>query len=161
VADVCPVPLSCSTDYGELVIADTSLHLGAWCAIDLSELYATAERRGENVLVEATAGRVPRPMLDDETDYSVPLAFSGAVDPDDVEHADPVAGLFANRDAFVATFIDPIRAGTATLPATLDVPGGGYPLAADVQPLELEWRLRPGGYAVGVLTLRVPAGRFS
>ena len=154
-ADLCPLPIDCTDTYGTLTIDGWSMHTGAWCAHDLSTLYEGAEMRGENVLVESEPGRAARPGLDDETDYSLPMMFSGAVDREGTAHTEGAAGLMLNRQSFRARLIEPIRNGTASLPATLDVPGQGE-LTADVQPIRLDWTLLPGGYARAVLLLRIP-----
>jgi hypothetical protein len=157
----CPRPLDCSEVYGTLTIDGESLHRGGWCAFDLSSLYDSPEFRGDNVLVESEEGRVARPVVTDETDYSLPLMFSGAVDPDDAPYLYVAGGLLANREAFTATFVAPIRTGTASLAATLAVPDpyDGTPTAFtfDVQPLRLvDWQLLPNAYATATLLLRVP-----
>jgi hypothetical protein len=159
---LCPLPLNCSDTYGELVIDGESLHRGGWCAFDLSSLYDSPEFRGENVLVERLAGRVARPVVTDETDYSLPFMFSGAVDPDGDRYVRPAGGLLANRAAFLAAFVDPVRAGSASLPATLTLPdphdGDDHLVfVLEVQPLRLvDWQLLPGAYATASLLLRIP-----
>lgn len=156
----CALPLDCSDTYGALTIDGWSLHTGAWCAFDLSTLYESAEHRGSNVLVESLPGRVARPLLADETEISLPMLFSGAVNRLGAAHADSVAGLFTNRAAFTARLIAPIRAGVASLPASLAVPGGPA-LTGGVQPLRLGWNLLPNGYARATLTLRIPGGSLN
>lgn len=159
-ASVCPRPLACSTDYGTLTIDGWSLHTPAWCAWDLSELLSSPAHKGGNVPVERLAGFRARPQLPAETTYSVPLMFSGATDRTGTPHADGSAGLLTNRWALEEHLVTPIRNGTATLAATLTVPGVGV-LTADVQPLRLGFELQPGGYARGVLVLQVPTGGFT
>ena len=163
-ADFCPRPLDCSEVYGHLQIDGWSLHGPAWCAHDLSALYEAPNLRGDNVLVETLDGRVARPMVTDETDYSLPMMFSGATDRAGVAYTSPAGGLIANRRAFYDRFIDPIRSGTASLAAVLDIPdpasAGTLSLTFDVQPTRLTWALLPGGYARAVLTLRVPVPAF-
>jgi hypothetical protein len=157
----CPVPLDCSDTYGTLAIDGETLHRGAWCAHDLSSLYDSPEFRGGNVLVESEEGRVARPIVTDETDYSLPMMFSGAVDPDDSPYLYVAGGLLANREAFTAAYVTPIRSGTADLPATLSIPDpvDGTPTVwtFDVQPLMLtDWQLLPNAYATATLLLRIP-----
>lgn len=153
----CALPLDCSDTYGALTIDGWSLHTGAWCAFDLSALYETADHRSGNVLVESLPGRSARPIVDDETEISLPMMFSGAVDREGTPLPDAAAGLFSNRAAFTARLIDPIRAGVASLPASLAVPDGTT-LTGEVQPLRLGWNLLPNGYARATLSIRLPSG---
>jgi hypothetical protein len=158
----CPLPLDCSETYGELTINNVSLHGPAWCAFDLSPLYDSPEFRGDNVLVETLAGRIAKPTLTDETTYSLRLMLSGYSDQAGTPWAAPAGGLLANRRAFEAAFITPIRTGTADLPATLLVPDPndvalGITFVFDVQPLKLTgWTLLPNAYARATVELRVP-----
>ena len=158
----CPLPLDCSETYGRLSIDEETLHRGAWCAFNLSPLYDSSEFRGDNVLVERLEGRVARPIVTDETDYTLRLMFSGAVKPDGTPWAAPAGGILANRRAFHDTYLDPIRSGTASLPATLEVPDPDDPNEVlvyefDVQPLRLTgWTLLPNAYARANLDIRVP-----
>jgi len=160
-ASLCPLPLDCSETYGRLTIDTWSLHTGAWCAFDLSTLTDSPEFRGENILVERLAGRVARPMLTDETTYTLPMLFSGAEDRTGTPWTSPAGGLLANIRALSDRIVEPLRDTDATLPATLEVPDPDDPDADltyvfDVQPLRIVKELLPGGYARGVLTLRVP-----
>lgn len=158
----CPLPLNCGDTYGELTIDGLSLHGPAWCAWDLSPLYDSPEFRGDNILVERLDGKVARPVVTDETDYSLRLMFSGYSDQAGVPWGAPAGGVLANRQAFHDTYVAPIRSGTASLPATLEIPDPDDPNATitylfDVQPLKLSgWTLLPNAYARGVLELRVP-----
>jgi hypothetical protein len=164
----CGPPIDCSETYGRLVIDGETLHRGGWCAFDLSSLYDSPEFAGENFRPEGIVGSVAYPTITAETDYSLPMMFSGAVDPDDAPYApgtDARGALLANRFAFEQTFVTPIRTGTATLPATLTVPfpspTGVRVFSFDVQPLRLTgWTLLPLGYARTVLDLRVPVPTF-
>lgn len=160
----CPVPLDCNDVYGRLVIDGWSLHTGAWCAYDLSDLFRSPAFKGENVPVDGEPGTSARSLLPDETTYSVPMMFSGAVDRTGTPHTDTDGGLLANRQAAVARWVDPIRNGTATLAASLYLPtpaGGEVEWSAAVQPLGFEdWQLLPVGYAEATLAVRVTAGGF-
>lgn len=163
----CPLPLNCSEVYGRLTIATESLHRGAWCAFNLSPLYDSPEFRGDNVLVETEEGRAARPMLTDETDYSLRMMFSGAVKANGDPWAAPAGGILANRRQFHDWYIDPIRSGTASLAATLAVPDPDDPeelltYEFDVQPLRLSgWTLLPNAYARATLEIRVPVPNLS
>ena len=163
----CPLPLNCSETYGELEIDGDSLHGPAWCAHNLSPLYDSPDFRDDNPLVETQPGRVARPTIVDQTDYSLRLMFSGATDQAGTPHDDPAGGLLANRRLFVATFIDPIQSGAAVdLPATLTVPdaagGADIVFAFACQPLKLSgFTLLEGGYARAVLELRIPVPEFA
>ena len=161
-AELCPAPLNCSETYGELVIDAVTLHGPAWCAWDLSPLYDSPEFRDDNILVERLPGRVARPTVIDETDYSLRLMFSGYSNQSgSTVWTDAAGGLLANRRTFVEQYIDPIQTGDADLPATLTVPDGAggadlvYVFAC--QPLRLSgFTLLPEGYARAVLELRLP-----
>lgn len=165
-AEMCPKPLNCSGVYGDLTIAGWSLHTGAWCAHDLSPLFDSPEFRGDNVLIESEVGRSARTIVTDETEYSLRMMFSGAVDRLGAAYVNPVGGLLANRSAFVGQIIDPIRTATATLTAVLTIPDPTDPAATialefDCQPIRLTgWTLLPDGYARTVLRLRVPVPTF-
>lgn len=162
----CPLPLDCSEVYGALSIGGETLHRGAWCVYDLSQLYESPQFRGDNVLSEATAGRAARPVLTDETEYTLPLMFSGAVKPGGTSYGAPAGGLLANRREFHTLYIDPIRSGTASLSATLTVPDSDDPALTidytfDVQPLRLTgWTLLPNAYARAQLEIRVAVPDF-
>ena len=159
---VCPLPLACSTAYGELTVDGWSLHGPAWCVTNLSDLRNSPSIRLENVEIEDQPGAIPKPGLDDVEDYSFPIVFSGAVDRTGTPYANPAGGLFANRDALHARLVAPIRSGTSDLPAMLELPdpddvNGTITYLGDVQPLQLRnWQERPGGYAVATLVVRVP-----
>ena len=164
-ASICPLPLDCSEAYGRLSIDGWTLHNGAWCAWDLGELHDSPATDGTNWYVEDRDGNIPQAVVLAETTYSIPVAFSGAVDRLGVAWANPAGGLFANRRAFEAHYIAPLRNGTASLPAVLQIPdpdtdGAWIDVAVDVQPTRLTWQLHPGGYARGVLTLVVPEQAF-
>lgn len=161
----CARPVDCTETYGELTIAGWSLHTGAWCAWDLSPLYSSPEFRLDNVLVETLPGRVARPGLTDETDYSLNLVFSGAVSRTGTPYAHHPGGLLANLRALEAQLVTPIRSGTAALAAELAVPDPDdaeetVVFEFDCQPLRLEWTLLPNAYARAVLELRVPVPEF-
>lgn len=162
---VCPLPLRWSDTYGQLTIGGWPLNGPAWCCTDLSPLRDSLDIRLTNVLVPGVAGRVPRSGLDDETDVSLRMVFSGACDQEGVPHADGRGGLLANRRTFEARYVHPIRTGAASLTGVLTDPapdGGTVTSTSPVQPLGLlDWQTRPGGYAVGVLELRIPRGGFS
>lgn len=161
-ASICPLPLDCSTAYGELTIDGWTLHGPAWCVTSLSDLRNSPSIRLDNIEVEDQPGTIAKSGLDDAEDYSLPIVFSGAVDRTGTEYANPAGGLFANRQALHDRLIAPIRNGTADLPAVLDLPDPddseatiGY--VGDVQPIMLRnWQERPGGYAVAILVVRVP-----
>ena len=163
----CPLPLDCSDTYGRLTINAASLHTPAWCAFDLSSLYDSPEFRGESVLVERLNGRQARPILSDETVYSLPMKFSGATNSAGISYSSPAGGLLANQRAFTSTSITPIRTGTSTLAATLQVPNPADPegmlsFTFAAQPLRLfGWTLLPNAYARTVLELRVPVPTFA
>lgn len=160
----CPNPLDCSIVYGELAINGWSLHNGAWCAWDLSALFESANVKGENVDVPQIDGRVARAGRDDETVYSLPMMFSGAVTHAGLAWDHPPGGLLRNLRDAEGRWVRPIRSGTPSLPATLTVPepdGYDLVLTAAVQPTRLAWQLLPNSYARAVLTLTVPAGRFA
>jgi hypothetical protein len=157
----CPLPLNCTETYGRLTIAGVATQGPGWCAHDLSPMYDSPEFRADNPLVETQAGRVARPTIADQTDYSLRVMFSGATDQDGTPHVDPAGGLLANRWEFVETFIDPILSGAASdLPAELVIPsasGGTITYLFDCQPLKLDgFVLLEGAYARGVLELRIP-----
>jgi len=155
----CPLPLDCATTYGALVIADVTLHGPAWCAHNLSSLYNSPAFRDANVLVESEEGTVARPIVDDETDYSLPMMFSGATNQAGAPWVNAAGGLLDNRQEFTDTFCAPIRSGIATLPATLTVPsglGGVTIYTFPCQPLALSnFALLPGAYARAVFELRL------
>lgn len=158
-AEICPLPLDCTDTYGRLEVDGWALQGAAWCAYDLSEIYESPNFRGVNWEVEDRPGTIAQPVLDGEQTYSLPMMFTGAVDRTGTPWGNPAGGLLANRRQFESHFIRPIRTGTASLPAILDVPdpdtaGVWLPAPVSVQPLRLTWRLIPGGYARGVLTLR-------
>lgn len=159
-AVICPRPLDCSQTYGTLTVAGWSLHTPAWCAHDLSPLLASSEVRGPNVPVETQPGQQPRPVVAHETDVSLRMLFSGAVDEAGGAYPNPAGGLDTNRRRFTAALISPIRSGTAALTATLTLPDDGIAgpqvYQFPVQPLRLEWELLPNGYARAVLQTRLP-----
>ena len=162
----CPLPLNCSETYGELTIDGVSLHGPAWCAHDLSPLYDSPDFRDDNPLVETQPGRVARPTIVDQTDYSLRLMFSGATEPDGTPHANPAGGLLANRLLFVETFIDPIQSGAEdSLTSELEFPLPSGVIATyqfESQPLKLSgFTLLEGGYARAVLELRIPVPEFA
>ena len=160
-AKPCPDPIDCTDTYGRLQIDGWSLQGPAWCAYDLGDLYGSSNFAGDNWVVEDRPGAIAQPLLCAETTYSLPMVFSGAVNREGTPWANPAGGLIANRRSFEDRFITPIRTGTASLAAILDVPDpddpeGWIPLAIDVQPLRLSWQFTPEAYGRGVLTLRVP-----
>lgn len=162
-ASPCPLPLNCTLTYGRLTVDGWALQGPAWCVYDLSEMYVSPNVQGSNWEVEDRPGAIAQPVLVAEGTHQLPVAFSGAVDRTGVPWPNPAGGLLANRVAFESHFIRPIRGGTASLPALLEMPDpfdaeGWLEFPLDVQPLRLTWRLDPEAYAHGVLTLRVPEG---
>ena len=156
----CARPLNCTTTFGALTIASTSLHGPAWCLTDTSPLLESPEFRGANILVERLNGRVARPHVTDETDYSLRVMFSGYSNQAGTPWANQQGGLLQNRAAFETTFINPIRAASATLAASLVVPngsGGTTTYNFNCQPLRLRgWAVRRPAYGRGILELRLP-----
>lgn len=72
--------LDCPPAGGTLTLAGWSQHTGAWCAVDLSELLGGPDMRGDSILVESQPGRQARDRVADETTYTLPYVFAGAVD---------------------------------------------------------------------------------
>jgi hypothetical protein len=165
VADTrCALPLDCSDTYGELVIDGWSLHTRAWCTWNLEALFASAAHRGDNPLIEQYDGRPPRPLVCEQTDHSLPMMISGAVDRTDTAYANHAGGLLANIAALEQHLVEPIRTGTASLSASLFLPdpydGPDLEWVAEVQPLRIIPTLLPNAYARAVLELRIPSCRF-
>lgn len=157
----CPQPLNCTETYGTLTVAGVPLQGPAWCAFDLSPLYDSPDFREDNPLVETQPGRVARPTIADQTDYSLRVMFSGATDQDGNPWNDPAGGLLYNRLLFIETFIKPIQTGvTSSLTSELDFPLPSGSIATyqfESQPLKLDgYTLLPGAYARAVLEFRIP-----
>ena len=142
--------LDCPPCGATLELAGWSQHTGAWCAVDLSALLSGADTRGDSVLVERLDGQVGRDRLFDETTYSLPYVFSGAVDRLGDPYGDADEGRAANLLAFrgqvvTAKLID------GELTYDDDTVFAGECIAE-----HLAVEVKPGGLALASLRLVIP-----
>lgn len=126
------VLVGCGECYGTLEVdstADqsgtfTSWHTGAWCALDLSGLMSSAEKRGSDRIISQAAGVQAFPRRDHVTVATIPLIIGGAEDENGVAHPDPFQGLWDNLDQFIALFVDTPSTDTGTRTTRITLPGG-------------------------------------
>lgn len=149
--------LDCPPCGAELTLAGWSQHTGAWCAVDLSALLSGPETRGESVLVERLDGQVARRRRFDETTYTLPYVFSGAVDRLGDPHVDglgdPVSanvGRARNLLAFREQIV------TALVIAGSMEYDDGTTFAGTCIAERLEVEVKPGGLALASLRLVIP-----
>ena len=143
--------LDCPDCGAELTLAGWSQHNGAWCAVDLSDLLAGPEVRGDSILVERLAGRVLRDRVPDETTYSIPYVFSGAVDRDGTPYVDADAGLALNRRAFIGQ----VATGQVITGSYVEPDGTEFTGDCIVLP-RIGWVIKPG--ALALATVRIVIG---
>lgn len=142
--------LDCPPCGAELTLAGWDQHTGAWCAVDLSELLSGPDMRGDSVLVEAQDGRSARARRPDETAYTIPMVFSGAVDRTGSAYADADAGRASNLLAYRAQVVTgQVIAGSMTY-------DDGTVESGDCIAEKLTVTLRPGGLALASLRLVIP-----
>lgn len=136
-----------------------TMHRGAWCAADLSELLSSPALRGESKLIRGNDGRTFSRRRPDETTYSVPMVFSGAVDRNGnvKEPHDHEAQLETNRAWFEANIVEP--SWTSALNARLLMPDGNTRTATVM--CTFTWTVKPGHHALAVLSLTIPDAKFS
>lgn len=148
-------PLQCPPCGAELMLAGWSCHTSAWCVVDLSDLLSGLDVRGEGPLVETFEGRPARDRRFEETEFQLPMVFTGHADRLGDPHPDQFWGLEQNRHAFRTQIVTAkVVTGQLTYPT--------YPLgpAARVETApciasRLEWEIKPNGIAFAVLNLTV------
>ena len=163
--------ICCSTDFGELTFNpgsidvgayETSMHTPAWCCIDVTPLWMPPLQRGGNKVIPGAVGTRAYRRRITETEYSLPLVISGAVDQDGTPWSNVLEGLRQNLEWLAENVVDPPPTGS-TRTARLTSPDTLTVLEAEVQVLELE----QGGFHMAelitqaVLHILVPAGRFA
>lgn len=151
----------CDECYGSLAIDGFDLN-GLGLCVDLSELWASPERRGSNTVLPGVLGVAAEPYRVTETRYSLPLLVNGHW-----SHPAGVAlpgggNLFAQLEANVAwlyanvvlanTSTDVTQTAVWTLPSAATV-------VAEVQVLRVPPpTMLPGALMRSTLELRVPGG---
>ena len=149
--------LECPPCGAELELAGWSQHTGAWCVVDLSELLSGYDTRGDSVLVETRPGREGRDRLFDETTYSLPYVFSGAVDRHGDPHLDanddPLT-VEAGRSRNLLAFREQVV--TAKLIDGQLTHEDGTTYAGGCIAEHLRWEVKPGGLALATLRLVIP-----
>lgn len=145
---------------GHLTINSVLMHTPAWCVLDLIQLWLPPKIRGTNLLIPRVVGTRPRPVRITETDYSLPMAISGAVDQDGIVDPDGVLMcLYRNLQYLQTNVTDPPTPPTATVPASLELPNGDV-LTAEIQVLGITVSDHVKMLTNAVLDIRIPAGRF-
>ena len=142
--------LDCPPCGAELELAGWSQHTGAWCAVDLSPLLSGADVRGGSWLVEDRHGQHPLPRRFNETTYSLPYVFSGAVDRLGDPYGDADEGRAANLLAFRGQVVT-AEVITGTLTYDDDTEFSGDCIAE-----HLQVEVKPGGLALASLRLVIP-----
>lgn len=142
--------LDCPPCGATLTLAGWSLHTLAWCVADLDDLLAGLDARGESVRVERLEGRVPKDRRAEETEFSIPMVFSGAVDRQGDPYADADVGLATNRLAFRDQIVT-----RKVIPASLEHDDGTVE-SGDAIAKRLLWVSKPGALALATLHLIVP-----
>lgn len=79
----------------------------AWEVESLEELYGSAETLGDFFSVPGLRGAIATRRQVGVKRVRIPVVIVGDVDSDGVPHSDVREGLLANRDEFVASFMDP------------------------------------------------------
>lgn len=134
-----------------------TMHRAAFVAVNLDELLASPNLRGESVTVPDVAGRKFRARIVDETEASVPLVISGACDRDGVRAADHASQLADHLDWFTDSIETP--SWTTLFPIRLLMPNGTI-RTADAM-FTFQWNNTVGDHALAVLRVLIPEGRPS
>ncbi len=157
-AEIDPCVAEC---LGELFINDVSMNTPAWNVLDITPLWMPPASRGTNVLIPYVAGKRAFPMRVDQTDYSLPMVISGAVDKDGNPDPDGViACLYRNLHYLRDNVYGPVDGTTVTWPASIFLPWGDL-LEADVQVMAIVPSLHISEVTKATLELRFPAGEFT
>lgn len=153
--------LACCPCTGHLTINGINMHTPAWCIVDLIELWMPPKTRGVNIVIPHVSGTRARPYRITETDYSLPMMISGAVDQFGAPDAAGVmARLWKNMKYLHDNVTDPPTAPTATVPASLLMPDATT-LTADVQVIGMTLGYHIAELTKATLDIRIPAGRFT
>lgn len=145
----------------------TSLHTEAWCAYDLSTLWATPGRREGNLVRPRFPGRRPKTPVDDQREDTIPMVFGGthsrAGDPYTQAGRESGAGLEANLDWFTDNVVAIPTSGASgggTRTLTLTKPSGEI-VSGPVQVGPMQVGFGPGRLAFVTLRLVLPDGALS
>lgn len=149
------------TGQGTLTIAGVSMNNTAW-NFDLSPLWDSPDKRGENAQIAQLGGRRAYRRWPDQTVYSLEGRVVGNVTHTDTPNANISAGLVANQDYL----IDNVESvASASLAAVLTMPDGST-READVQAAFVFGKLEGDAVTsydkpvVLMLTVVSEAGRF-
>lgn len=158
--------IDCAPSAGSLVIGDVSMNNGAWCALDLTPLWAEVAVRGGDRLIPTLDGVVPYRRRITVTEHSLPLLICGEVDHLGIEYPDPWVGLEENLAYLRANVVDPVATTAGTRAAQLTMPSGDVRTAAiHVLDLRLGEPIAPdpvdGAIFRASLEISIPAGRFT
>ena len=151
-------PLDCDPCYGTWVIDNVPMHGPGWCLPDLSEVWGDPEVRQDRGLpIPGAVGRKTYAPISDETVYRLPMWVTGYCDQDGNVHADPAAGLEANR-AYLATYVTlPTNTGDGTRELVWTLPSGNT-ITTDITVLGMRSQLTPGALLRGTLYIKCSTG---
>jgi len=162
------VPLANTGGTGTLTINSLLLNGPAWDIPHLESLWLNTAVRGANRRVSGNPGTRALRRRYDETEHQLAMTVIGHFTPAGVQNTDAVAGMVVNLETLRAALVDPIVTGSATVTATLTVPGAASRTAA-VQPDLVVSDIRASNVVGGnakfsictvVLRLTIPLGRF-
>lgn len=145
-----------------LEIDGVPLSTPGWYTTNMDDIWASAEVRGEDLLIPGAAGVRPYPRRATVTKATVELAVVGDTGPDGAAQ-DPRAGLAANCDALRALTTTTGVAPDGTRPAILHL-APGAPVTtrtANVHVLRIRFARNGPNFATGQLELSIPAGVFT
>lgn len=162
-----PGALNPDTGFGSLTVNGQSMFTSAWCISDMSAILDDAVLRGLDRLVPSAVGVLPQRRRRTVTRKDFPMFITGRFNSAGIEYGpdktDWERGLVTNCLALLAALGigEDAPAGVAgTVNAVWALPGGGSKSAAVhvLSPFKLVNHLY---LAQGVLSLEIPAGKFS
>lgn len=145
-----------------LEIDGIPLSTPAWYTTNMDDIWASAEVRGDDLVIPGAAGVRPYPRRPTVTKAAVELAVVGDTAPDGTPQ-DQRAGLAANCAALRALAETTGIAVDGTRPAVLHLAPGAPVLTrtADVHVLRIRFTRTGPNYAVGQMELSIPSGAFT
>lgn len=148
---------------GRLTVNSVDLWGPAWVAPSLTRLWFDFEERGESVLLPGAPGRRSNPTRYDEVEVLLPFFLNGVEDHLGAPYASAWQGLADNLDYLYTNVFAPVTTGRGTVAASLESPDGLSTKTADVRmlPLQVAEEIEDPTYVAGVITLIIPAGRFT
>lgn len=148
---------------GVLIIGGIVMNGPAWDISDLTDLWFTADVRGDDRILPGVAGVIPYRRRTTVTRHDLTILVIGDVDATGAPHSDSYIGLETNISSLYTNVVTPTNTGDGTRAASLVLPSGAT-RTANIHILGLvKQRQFLSDYQSALeatLQISIPAGRF-